>query len=122
MHINGGNQDHPEFGEALAFYSVTELPDTTEAELLVVYHPITAPHQVLRRWQGTWSDSICTARVSSINAVVGIWNGPRTKQVHILRKHPGLAMLSNTDRGNQALVNEDIERGNAGTDVEYVEE
>lgn len=88
------------FGEALAFYTVVEVPDA-DAELLVVYRPLVELHQVLRRWQGTWAAEIATARVSSIEAIVGIWEGIRTKKIHVLRKHPGLDLLSDTERGNQ---------------------
>lgn len=105
---NGGESD-PGFGEALAFYTIAGVPDA-EAELLVVYRPIVEMQQVLRRWRGTWSDSIGTARVSSIQAIVGIWAGPRTNKVHVLRKHPGLDLLSEMERGNQR--DEDLEIGN----------
>lgn len=71
-------------------------------ELLVVYRPLVELHQVLRRWQGTWAAHIATAKVSSIDAIVGIWEGPRTKKVHIIRKHPGLDLLSDVELGNQS--------------------
>lgn len=77
------------------------MPDPN-AELLVVYRPVVDLHQALRRWQGTWADHIATARASSIEAIVGIWEGIRTKHVHILRKHPGLNMLSDMECGNQS--------------------
>lgn len=88
----------PEFGEALAFYTI-EISDTI-TELLVVYHPVVEAHQVLRRWQGTWSNTIRTARVSTILAIVGTWEGLRTNKVHILRKHPGLVLLNEAEGGN----------------------
>lgn len=39
------------------------------------------------------------ARTSSIVAVVGIWVGPSFQDVHILRKHPGLDLLSDVECG-----------------------
>lgn len=91
---------NPLFGEALAFYTVSGmLGDQTE--IMVVYRPIVNVHQVLRQWQGIWGAQIVTARVSSIQAIVGIWTGVRTKQIHIIRKHPGLNLLSNIERGNE---------------------
>ncbi|KZP09685.1 hypothetical protein FIBSPDRAFT_914023 [Athelia psychrophila] len=102
----------PSFGEALAFYTVASVPDTEE-ELLVVYHPVTEVQQVLRRWQGRWSDTICTARVSSIQSIVGIWVGQQTNRVHILRKHPGVDLLNEMERGNQDLEGDETDTEHA---------
>lgn len=96
-----GNESNPVFGEALAFYTIAISPSATE--LLVVYHPVVGLHQVLRRWQGAWSDAILAARVSSIHMIIGIWKGTRTEQIHILRKHPGLALLSDAERAHEEL-------------------
>ena len=72
-----------------------------KAELFVVYQPVIGLKKVLHRWQGTWSRTICAARVSSISGVIGIWVGPQTETVHILRKHPGIDLLSEAERGNE---------------------
>lgn len=90
----------PEFGEALAFYTIDEMPDTN-AELLIVYRPLTDLQQALKQqWYGVWGAHIAIARVASIQAIVGIWKGIRTKQIYVLRKHPGLSLLSEMERGN----------------------
>lgn len=89
---------NPLFGEALAFY---EIPGP-QAELLVVYRPLVDLCQNLRQWKGIWGAQVVTARVSSVQGLVGVWRGIRTKNIHILRKHPGLELLSNMERGNGA--------------------
>lgn len=87
----------PLFGEAIAFYTVTTR-STTEPEVLVAYRPLIHLHQVLRRWQGIFSEEIVIAKALSIEAIIGIWEGIRTKKVHILRKHPGVDLLKSTEQ------------------------
>ncbi|KAF7986439.1 hypothetical protein HWV62_31195 [Athelia sp. TMB] len=95
-------QSHPLFGEALAFYSVSaSRVNELDFDVFVAYRPIVRLHQVLFRWQGWWADSTVIARASSIHGVVGIWEGPYTKTVHIIRKHPALDMLTDPERGKQ---------------------
>ncbi|KZP04518.1 hypothetical protein FIBSPDRAFT_915075 [Athelia psychrophila] len=77
------------FGEALAFYSMA-LQDGSKEDF-VVYHPIVG----LRKWSAT----LKVACVPSILAVVGIWTGLKSQNVHILRKHPGLDLLSEAECG-----------------------
>lgn len=113
---NVSTECKPSFGEALAFYTVSGELDA-EPEVLVVYRPIINLQQVLLRWQGTWAEEIATARALSIEAVVGIWEGIRTKKVHILRKHPGMDLLTSTERGDES--EEDlIERDNFTTEYD----
>ena len=38
-------------------------------------------------------------KVSSIQSLVGIWVGVLSKEVYILRKHPGLQLLTQEERG-----------------------
>lgn len=92
----------PSFGEAIAFYSIKGFgPNDDITDLFVVYRPVTRLHQVLSRWQGWWADSIVVARASSIHAIIGIWEGPLTKTVYIIRKHPALDMLNDVELGKQ---------------------
>lgn len=86
MSAKPGNTS-PLFGKALAFYSIDETANST-SELLVINHPLVELDQVLYQWQGIWAPCFNTARVSSIQAIVGIWKGTHTKQIHILCKHP----------------------------------
>ncbi|KZP10961.1 hypothetical protein FIBSPDRAFT_913714 [Athelia psychrophila] len=85
------------FGEALAFYT-RALPDESQEEF-VVYHPIIGLHTKHHRWQGRWSAAVKVACVPSILAVVGIWASPQSQNIHILRKHPGLDLLSQAECG-----------------------
>ncbi|KZP23690.1 hypothetical protein FIBSPDRAFT_676243, partial [Athelia psychrophila] len=83
------------FGEVLAFYARTQ-PDG-DVDEFVVYCPVVELHMQYRRWQGKWGTTVEVARVSSIVAIVGIWVGPSLQDVHILRKHPGLSLLSEAE-------------------------
>ncbi|KZP07406.1 hypothetical protein FIBSPDRAFT_762968, partial [Athelia psychrophila] len=87
----------PLFGEALAFYT-RRLPDES-TDNLVVYHPIVGLCTEYRQWRGKWGTTVKVARVLSIVAVIGIWVGPESQDVHILRKHPGLDLLSAAECG-----------------------
>src|ERR1700728_3279433 len=77
----------PTFGEALAFIEVQKTK-----QLLVVYSPVINCQQVLKKWRGVWSDKIEVLPASTIHSIVGIW--PYESRVYILRKHPGLSLLS----------------------------
>jgi hypothetical protein len=87
----------PIFGEALAFYTVvgTDLS-------LVVYHPLIERHKKFGRWYGKWSSSVYVLETSAIVSLIGIW--AYNDHVHILRKHPGLALLTLDECG---IVGED---------------
>jgi hypothetical protein len=82
----------PIFGEALAFYEVTETH-----KLLVVYHPIINLQQQLGRWKGNWSQNIEVLSASALRDKIGIWTW--NENVHILRKHPALDYLKPEERG-----------------------
>lgn len=81
----------PAFGEAMAFYTVTGT-----AEVYVVYRPIIELHTLLKRWQGKWSTDLRAMPATVIQAIVGVWN--YEGRVHILRKHPSLTCLSESER------------------------
>ena len=83
----------PVFWEALAFFEVVETQ-----QLLVVYYAVGGCHQILRRWRGIWKKEVDVMAVSGIHSVVGIWSGQ--KNVYILRKHPGLSLLSPEELGD----------------------
>jgi hypothetical protein len=82
----------PTFGEALAFYSVPEYD-----LFLVVYHAVVDKFGVVGRWCGKWSEEIRVMETSRINNLIGIWE--YDSRVHILRRHPGLDMLSTEECG-----------------------
>src|SRR6201996_7776660 len=84
----------PIFGEALAFYS-TQVAGAKIS--LVVYHPLMELHNLFGRWYGKWSPSLCVLETSAIVSLVGIWT--YNENVHILRKHPGLTLLTLDESG-----------------------
>jgi len=84
----------PVFGEALTFFEVLETK-----QLLAVYHPVSNCQQVLKKWRDIWSDKIEVLPASAIHSLVAIWfYEPR---VYILRKHPGLNLLSEEESGKE---------------------
>jgi hypothetical protein len=91
---------HPVFGEALAFFEVVE-----EDKWLVVYHPLVNCQSIFGKWRGTWSKSIEVLPTSTICSIVGIWT--YFDKVYVLRKHPGLTMLSEEENGQESEENED---------------
>jgi hypothetical protein len=84
----------PVFGEALAFFELLE-----KKQLLVVYNPLIQCQQVLKKWRGVWSNTVEVLPVSIIQSIVGIW--PTTTRIDILRKHPGLAWLTEEESGRE---------------------
>ena len=80
----------PIFGEALAFY-------TTQTASFVVYHPLIERCKLFGRWYGKWSPLLYVLETSDIVSLVGIWT--YNDHVHILRKHPGLTLLTQDERG-----------------------
>ena len=84
----------PIFGEALAFYS-TQVAGAKIS--LVVYHPLMELHNLFGRWYGKWSPSLCVLETSAIVSLVGIWT--YNENVHILRKPPGLTLLTLDESG-----------------------
>src|ERR1700677_697701 len=87
----------PIFGEALAFYTVvgTDLS-------LVVYHPLIERCKLFGRWYGKWSSLVYVLETSAIVNLIGIW--AYNDRVHVLRRHPGLALLTLDECG---IVSED---------------
>ena len=89
----------PIFGEALAFYTVVETGLS-----LVVYHPLIERRKKFGRWYGKWSPLVYVLETSAIVSLIGIW--AYKDHVHILRKHPGLALLTQDECG---IASEDHE-------------
>jgi hypothetical protein len=83
-------KNKPIFGEAIAFYTVANLS-------LVVYHPLIERCKLFGRWYGKWSTSVYVLETSAIVGLIGIWT--YNDHVHILRKHPGLTLLTPDECG-----------------------
>ncbi|KIM35111.1 hypothetical protein M413DRAFT_79735 [Hebeloma cylindrosporum] len=86
------------FGEALAFY---EVKSPAFSHALVVYWPLEKLERSLNVPRGVWNrQTPKVANVVDILNIVGIWTASETSQrTYILRKHPGLAMLSTEECG-----------------------
>jgi hypothetical protein len=98
------------FGEALAFYELLQ----RDNELLVVYHNLTSQKNVLGHWTGIWSQDISVLPVKNITGKIGIWDRPRNGPYSwMIRKHPGLAMLSaaETEKTQENEGSEDMDNG-----------
>ncbi len=94
------------FGEALSFYQI----DLDQPCIFVIYKPLVKVRLTLNCLEGEWEQGIMLAlHASDIISLVGIWAGKDS--VWILRKHPGLAML--TPEGCAVEVSEGGE-GEAG--------
>lgn len=101
------------FGEALAFY---EVKTTTSSQAVVVYWPLEKVECSLNFPRGVWNRQILkVANVVNILNIVGIWTASETSQCsYILRKHPGLAMLSTEECGIATQDGEIVTTGNEG--------
>ncbi|KIM39633.1 hypothetical protein M413DRAFT_29330 [Hebeloma cylindrosporum] len=93
------------FGEALAFYQVKTM---TSTHALVVYWPLEKLERSLGVPRGVWNrQTLKVADVAAILNIVGIWTASETSgRTYILRKHPGLAMLSKEECGITTLDGE----------------
>jgi hypothetical protein len=96
----GIHAKRPTFGEALAFYSAPEYN-----LFLVVYRPVVEKFGVVGRWGGEWSEEIRVMETSCLISLIGIWE--YESRVHILRKHPGLDMLSPDECGFEGMEDEE---------------
>ena len=77
------------FGEALAFYQI----DLDQPCIFVIYKPLVKVKLTLNCLKGEWEEGTMLAlHASDITSLVGIWAGENS--VWILRKHPGLAILT----------------------------
>ncbi|KAH9177464.1 hypothetical protein EDB89DRAFT_2194440, partial [Lactarius sanguifluus] len=90
----------PTWGEALAFYSVPE-----HNLGLMVYCPVVEEFGVVGRWCGRWSEEVMVMETYRLMNLIGIWE--YESRVHILRRHPGLDMLSAEECGFEEILVED---------------
>jgi hypothetical protein len=82
------------FGEALSFYVI----DLDPPCIFAIYKPLVNVKRTLNCLEGQWKEGTMLAlNASDILSLVGIWNGKNS--IWILRKHPGLAILSPEECG-----------------------
>jgi len=94
------------FGEALAFYEVKTqaagaASSSSESHAVVVYWLLEGLESSLNVPRGVWNrQTRKVANVIDILNIVGIWTASETSQrCYILRKHPGLSILSTEESG-----------------------
>jgi hypothetical protein len=88
---------HIIFGKALAFY---ELKVDEKQVIIVVYNALSDVTRPLRQIRGKWEEKISVLEIEFIQDIVGIWTSPKmAERVYMLRKHPGLEMLSDIECG-----------------------
>ena len=98
------------FGEVISFYAITNTDNETVE--VAVYRPLVDVCQPLKTViQGRWPSAsakvkIAAIEVESIHTVVGIW-APQSGNIYILRKHPGLLMLTPLECGIQEDTEQD---------------
>ena len=88
---------HITFGKALAFY---ELKVDEKQIFLVVYNALSDVTRPLGQIRGQWQTSISVLEIEFVQDIVGIWVSPKkAERVYVLRKHPGLEMLTSNECG-----------------------
>lgn len=95
------------FGEALAFYNTGGLKTP-----VVVCYSLHSIESQLGTLRGKWSSELQVLPLSSIKAIVGIWEYKgegSTHNIYILRKHPGLEWLTPEERNLQETYEEEDE-------------
>ena len=81
----------------MAFY---ELKVDEKQVITVVYNALSNVTKHLEQIRGEWEEKISVLEIEFIQDIVGIWTSPkRADRVYILRKHPGLEMLSDFECG-----------------------
>jgi hypothetical protein len=91
------------YGEVLAFYELraSERATDEQTEVYAVYSPLINRETPLGCIRGKWDASTPKAiNGRHIRDIVGIWSAPSVShRVYILRKHPGLSLLSPEETG-----------------------
>lgn len=94
------------FGQVRAFYQIKM---GSQMLSLVAYTPLDKVQIVLGFPRGKWNNSLVkVANIIDIISIVAIWEAETSRNIYILRKHPGLAMLQDYECG--------IENDNEGID------
>ena len=80
------------YGWAQAFFRIED-PKTSEKVFYIVFKKLEEVESIACTIRGqSWSAALHAMKVSSVLDIVGIWE--YSKHIYMLRKHPGLAMLS----------------------------
>ncbi|KAH6876971.1 hypothetical protein BKA70DRAFT_1127754 [Coprinopsis sp. MPI-PUGE-AT-0042] len=92
------------YGEAHAFYTIrlNNLGQDKEIHVAIYTPLIQLQYSADCAVQGAWPEEprIQVIECKHIRCVVGIWASPLSDRVYVLRKHPGLSMLTVGEKGN----------------------
>lgn len=58
---------------------------------------------VQARWPDNEAQAVQVLECRHIQDVIGIWKAPLSRFVYMIRKHPGLSMLTEEERGQQSV-------------------
>ena len=86
------------FGEVLAFYKLTQHENPLK---IAVFHPLSDIKKSLNVIYGKWATQILAIKVDDIVDIIGIWAAPKCERVYVLRKHPGLELLTSEECGQE---------------------
>lgn len=64
-----------------------------------VFIPLVKVKQSFGSIRGVWDTSFDVIETKDIVDIVGIWHGITSQQIYMIRKHPGLALLSPLELG-----------------------
>jgi hypothetical protein len=86
------------FGEALSFYEV--VCSKRDIIRLVVFRQLQQVEKELCTLRGIWLENgeLGVFPISKVIDVVGIWESDKSNWVYILRKHPGIDVLTLEER------------------------
>jgi hypothetical protein len=83
----------------LAFY---ELKIDEKQTIMVAYNALSNVTRALGQIRGQWEEKISVMDIEFIQDIVGIWASPKkAERVYMLRKHPGLEMLTSFECGKE---------------------
>lgn len=92
-----GNGFNLIFGEARAFY---QLGERFGGRKLALYTPLQEVKKIFHIPRGKWNPQAPEVlEITAIKSLVGIWVGVLSKEIYILRKHPGLQLLTQEECG-----------------------
>jgi len=95
------------FGEALAFFEIVE-----HTQYVVIYQRFTDVKQVLSSLRGKLSTNVEIMPTSALNSIIGILHFKDRERVYFLRKHLGLAFLTEAEKGQEVTEIDNDESSN----------
>lgn len=86
----------------------------SQMQSLVAYTPLEEVQIVLGFPRGKWNTGLVkVANTIDITSLVAVWEAETSRNIYILRKHPGLAMLQDDECGIEN-INDGMDNNGAG--------